>query len=231
MPLERFTGGSVSARAKLNVLVHDQHELATVRGDEQYVGINKGGSGTTVQVNIPAIARRMPKRPPAVFPVNLSQVGGTAGKWTYDIRHGLGPGTEDPLVAGPSGNLALTIDPRDPPHYLRPSPYKATRGLAHYKRNGYLTLDWLDNEIGGAFLVLVSADGGINGNSTTTCTLTYHVEDINGSDLGDGIAPVQPRLPFTRYIAGEGYGLADYDADANLVLIVVPEIPYVEACP
>lgn len=80
-----------------------------------------------------------------VFPVNLSQVGGADGDetaqatWTYDV-------TDEAT----GQTLAEAVDPTDAPHkHQRPSAgsmIAATGGLAHYKSDGTLVLDQV-NEV------------------------------------------------------------------------------------
>jgi hypothetical protein len=148
MAIEQFKGGSRRARAKLNTLVRHDGELATLRGDGAGIGLNKGAGGTSIQLNVPAVQRRIPRSIHLVFPVLLTQVGGSQGtdiavaSWTYDVKHGMAPDTQAALLTA--------VNPTASPHmWRRPTVgvmIKATFGYAHYDRDGALVLGWI-NEV------------------------------------------------------------------------------------
>jgi hypothetical protein len=64
MPIDPFTGGSESARDKLNELVRQVNALSIIRGDNQFIAVHKGPGGSTVSLNIDAVVARVPRYVP-----------------------------------------------------------------------------------------------------------------------------------------------------------------------
>lgn len=60
MPIARFTGGTASARNKLNELVDRVNALSTIAGDE-FVAVGNTPYGTAMKLNIDKVVERMPK--------------------------------------------------------------------------------------------------------------------------------------------------------------------------
>jgi len=83
---------------------------------------------------------------PTLFPVNLTQTGGSQGtttmpaSWTYSVI--------DPVT---SETLATNVNPTVAPHkWKRPSAgwmIKATFGYAHYDQDGQLVLGWINEMV------------------------------------------------------------------------------------
>ena len=84
-----------------------------------------------------------------------------------------------------------------------------------------------------AFPVKVTNDGGTAGSDTTTCSLTYTVDDLAGNELDTDILPKQGRLPNCEYAvpSADSYGLACWDGEDLVLLQVYEELPLTETCP
>lgn len=81
------------------------------------------------------------------------------------------------------------------------------------------------------FAVKVTKDGGSAGTSSTACTWTYTVKDLDDNILGTSVAvqKARPNGLITEAAAGS-YGVAFYDID-TLKLWDVAEVPDTDPCP
>jgi hypothetical protein len=89
--------------------------------------------------------------------------------------------------------------------------------------------------VGELFAVQVTNDGGSAGDSTTTCSYTYTVQDLSGTTtLGSSIAPKKWRHSSAQRKmqapASGSIGLAYYDASGTLCLYDANEVPAVATC-
>ena len=113
--IDQFSGGSQSARDKLNRLVENVNALAAMRGDEVFITVRRGPGGSTIALNIDAVMARVPKVAlgggGGFFAVKVEMDGGingtqsTAATYTYTVRH-----LEGDLL----GTLIPMSKPRDP---------------------------------------------------------------------------------------------------------------------
>jgi len=126
--------------------------VARHRGDAEIIwheGIPAGG-GT-----LWAIVRIGDSNAAAIFPVNLTQVGGSDGgsaspaTWTYDVFDALPLGGFNPALPP----IVSAVDPTAPPSvWARPatgSVVKATAGLAFYDDSGALAVTWINEVFAG----------------------------------------------------------------------------------
>src|SRR5690606_20518223 len=85
--IDSFSGGSPSARDKLNALVQQVNFLMQTRGDEQYISVRRGTGGMTVSLNMDAVLARIPKRSTqeaaGIRVVSLVSDGGENGGPTF----------------------------------------------------------------------------------------------------------------------------------------------------
>lgn len=84
----------------------------------------------------------------------------------------------------------------------------------------------------GLFPVLVTQSGGAAGSSSTTCSFTYTVKDLGGTQIGTGLTPARPRFANVEYETpgADSYGLAFTKADGTLQLYeAVEERPKITA--
>ena len=72
---------------------------------------------------------------------------------------------------------------------------------------------------GGVFPVKVTMDGGEGGSASADCSYTYSVDDENGNKIAEDMTPQTPRLLYTQYTAGDGWGWGCYDKDDNFILL------------
>jgi len=70
-----------------------------------------------------------------------------------------------------------------------------------------------------AIPVKVTMDGGVGGSASTDCSYTYSVDDENGNKIAEDMTPQTPRLLYTQYTAGDGWGWGCYDKDDNFILL------------
>lgn len=103
---------------------------------------------------------------------------------------------------------------------------------------------WLALVGGSGFqLVEIEWDGGVAGDSSTDCTFTYTLKDLEGNELATDISPETARYPNTTYLAaaatgagtGTGGGRSSYAVAYNLdgtwLLLHIPgEIAASGAC-
>jgi len=73
--------------------------------------------------------------------------------------------------------------------------------------------------VAGVIPVKVTMDGGEGGSASTDCSYTYSVDDENGNKIAEDMTPQTPRLLYTQYTAGDGWGWGCYDKDDNFILL------------
>lgn len=81
----------------------------------------------------------------------------------------------------------------------------------------------------GLIAVNVSQTGGSNGTQSTAASYTYTVTDaVTGETLGSSMSPVWART--VGAVTAATHGTAYREADGDVVLYQVDEVPEVEAC-
>jgi hypothetical protein len=84
------------------------------------------------------------------------------------------------------------------------------------------------------FPVLVTKDGGADGTNSTAATWTYTVKDITGTDtLDTAVSPLMPKRPAVgkvTFAPNDSEGMARYDENDELVLVMVQEVPTAVEC-
>lgn len=169
------------------------------------------GSGAGVKW---AIVRIGGLTEPALFPVDLTLVGGSDGdaltraSWLYGVQ-----------AEGGGAVLAASVDPTAPPHnWTRPEVGGvefATAGLAHFDGSDALVLDWINETAKPrwSFPILLSQSGGEDASGeSSTATWTYNATDaVSGVLIVANIDPTQGvhewRRPLGRITpATFGYG-------------------------
>jgi hypothetical protein len=86
MAIQRFQQGSDAVRDKLNQLVDAVNVLMGIRGDEQFIGVNRTAGGVTVALNLAAVLARVARKGPDV---QWARVTGSTSlgnnQWKYTI--------------------------------------------------------------------------------------------------------------------------------------------------
>lgn len=74
--------------------------------------------------------------------------------------------------------------------------------------------------------------GGVAGDTTTKCSFTYDVTDINGAALGTAMTPEKNRTSLGAHVAPAAgdFGVGFYDADGSFKLWDANEVIDTEAC-
>lgn len=92
MSIHDFQHGNEALRQKLNSLVGESNQLATLRGDNQFISVTKGPGGSVVRLMWNAVLARLPHLAQGgVIPVLVKSNGGSDGTrdayatWAYDL--------------------------------------------------------------------------------------------------------------------------------------------------
>jgi len=157
-----------------------------------------------------AIVRVGDSNASVMFPVNLTQVGGTDGDgatpatWTYDVFDALPIGGFDPTLPP----IDTAVDPTTAPSvWARPATgavVKATAGLAFFDASGALALAWINEVFAAgqgdfqAYFVHAVRVGGVVATAPTvgtpgTITYDIKVDPVGATADFTGIAPTHAR--------------------------------------